>query len=734
MFCGGCAATVERALRRLPGVHEVSVSFLSDSAFVRHEPGRLSPADIAARLADLGYETRAVGSGGSGAAQGAFQRAHAIRLAVAVAFGMWVMLAVVARYFTELPSERFAWWIALASGVLSLPVLAFSGSAFHRLGWRGLRSGVPGMESLILVATVAAVGVSCWNLARGDSDVWFEVPVMLIAFQLIARLGDFGARRRAADAVRAMLDLSPERARRIDLPEGRVRERADGHADRCADERVVEVAVGDLEPGDTIESRAGERFAADGEVTHGTALIDTSLVSGESLPRAIVPGEAVLAGTVNLDGTLRVRVTAAGGERTLDRLAATVGRALNAKSDLMRLIDRVAGALIPLIGASAVVAFALALAGGDGVADATVRALAVLVVSCPCALSLAVPLVVSTSAATAAREGIVLRDAAALERADRIDTVLLDKTGTLTTGELAVVGVIAAPGEREAKVLAVAALAERGSNHPLARAVLRHAREDVPQSIANPADESVSIRHERAGAGVRMTLADGRRLLAGSAAWLAEHDVDPDVVGVRDASCSRVFVAVDTRAIGAIELADTPREDVAALLASLRARGLEPVLASGDTPGAVAALAERFGLPAHAALDPDGKRALIESLQADGRHVAFVGDGLNDAPALAAADLGIATGEASDLARSAAAMSVLHGGLERIDVALRLARRAARTLRRNLALAIGYNALLLPAALLGFLHPVMAVAAMLASSLSVSVSSLALARRGGPPR
>ena len=310
---------------------------------------------------------------------------------------MWVMLAVVARYFTELPDERFEWWIAFVSGVLSLPVLLFSGGPFHRLGWRGLRSGVPGMESLILVATIAAVGVSCWNLARGDGDVWFEVPVMLIVFQLIARLGDFGARRRAADAVRAMLDLSPERARRVDARkrgapatesdsgeaiDAGVRE--NGYAREHTDERVVDVAIGELRRGDTIESHAGERLAADGEVTGGTALIDASLVSGESLPRAVEPGDAVLAGTVNVDGTLRIRVEATDGERTLDRLAATVGRALDAKSDLMRLIDRVAGGLIPLIGAATLFAFALALAGGVAtVADATVRALAVLVVSCP---------------------------------------------------------------------------------------------------------------------------------------------------------------------------------------------------------------------------------------------------------------------------------------------------------------------------------------------------------------
>ena len=427
-----------------------------------------------------------------------------------------------------------------------------------------------------------------------------------------------------------------------------------GGGERLADVAIVELAAGDL-----IESRAGERLAADGTVEHGTALIDTALLSGESLPRPVGSGDAVLAGTMNVDGTLRIRVRAAGGERTLDRLAATVGRALNGKSDLMRMLDRVAGWLIPGIAAAALLAFALALASGESGADALVRALAVLVVSCPCALSLAVPLVVSTAAASAAREGIVLRDAAALERADRLDTVLLDKTGTLTTGRLAVVDVLPEPGATEGEVLALAALAERGSNHPLARAVIEHAarasRPDDDARSREPEPAAVE-RHERAGAGVRVRLADGRVLLAGSARWLADHGVER-VPGSRDPSRSRVLVAVGAdgesgrtgangtiRVIGAIELTDTPREDVSTLLASLRARGLEPVLASGDTAGATAALAERFGLAWHAPLDPDGKRALVESLQERGRRVAFVGDGLNDAPALAAADLGIATG------------------------------------------------------------------------------------------
>lgn len=734
MFCGGCGATIERALRRVPGVQEVSASFLSDSVFVRHDASRVTRQGLTERLAALGYENRLSGSDGASLAANTFQRSHRIRLAVALGFGMWVMLASIARYATELPSESFAWWIALVAGFLSLPVLTVSGGPFFRVGWRGLRAGVPGMESLILVATVAAVSASIAALATDSAEVWFEVPLMLITFQLVARLSDFGARRRAADAVRAVLDLSPERAWLV-----------------AADGEVRSVAVGELVAGDVIESRAGERIAADGDVIDGAALIDRALMSGESLPLAVTTADNVVGGSLNVDGRLRIEVTAACGERTLDRLATTVGCALRGKSDLMRLVDRVAGRLVVIVALAAALAFVLALGAGGTVCDALVRALAVLVVSCPCALSLAAPLVVSATIATAARSGIVLRDPAALENAGRIDTVLLDKTGTLTSGRPSVADVRSATGHTTDDVLALAAWLESDSNHPLARAVVRHALErDAPRAEAALArlgagggdrelDDCVIERHERAGSGVRILLADGTRLLAGSERWLDGHGVGypPSLDGAGGATiggeacnhaCSRVLIALDARAIGVIELMDTPRDGVAALLDSLRCQGLRIVLASGDTPGAVDALATPLGLDWHAGLDPEAKRALVESLQQQARPVAFVGDGLNDGPALALADLGIATGEASDLARGAAAMSVLHGGLDRVDTALWLARRAARVLRQNLLWALFYNAAMLPAAVLGYVHPLMGVLAMAASSVSVSLNSLRLVR------
>ncbi len=705
MFCGGCASTVERALKRLPGVYNVSVSFLNNCAFVTHDPLQVSAGALAKRLATLGYEARPLDESKSDCAQSDYQRAHQIRLGIAIGFGLWVMMASMARYLTELPTERSQWWVALAAGILSLPVLFYSGVPFFRLGWRGLLARAPGMETLILVATVAAVSGSIIELWQGGSHVWFEVPVMLIIFQLMARLTDFGARRRAADAVRSMLDLSPETVRRID---------ATGLKTVTAKELCVD---------DVIESRAGERIAGDGIIILGDALLDTSLLTGESLPESVGVGSDVLAGMLNTNGTIHIRVTASGEQRTLDQLAATVGRALSRKSDLMRLADRVAGWLVPTISAAALIAFLLALLQGDSSSEALARALAVLVVSCPCALSLSVPLVISVTAATAARNGIVLRDPASIEHAAGVDTVMIDKTGTLTEGKLTVSQIVGSPGYDEYAVLRLAAWAVAGSNHPLARAITRHA-DHVLDDLA--VEDRSCPRYERAGSGVRTTCADGSVVIAGSQSWLLEHEVS-DIPLAHDATRSRVLIARNACFVGAVELTETVRSDAVELLTSIRAGGMTPILVSGDTPGCVAEVANRLDLPWHAEVTPEGKRDLVEQYREQGFRVAFVGDGLNDALALAAAEVGIATRDASDLARSAASISILTGGLNRVEGTLSLLRRAAKVLYQNLIWAVVYNAILLPAAVLGFVHPVLAAIAMMLSASSVSINSLRIA-------
>lgn len=706
MFCGGCASTVERALKRQPGVRNVSVSFLSNSAYVLHDPLLITTDDLAKQLGTLGYEGRSLDNAQSDHAQSSFQRAHQIRLAIAIGFGLWVMMASMVRYITELPSELFEWYIALAAGIFSLPVLLYSGMPFFKLGWRGLIARAPGMETLILVATVAALSGSIFELWQGGSHVWFEVPVMLIVFQLVARLTDFGARRRAADAIRSMLDLSPETARRIE-PTG-----------------MKTVAANALKVGEVIESRAGERIAGDGTVVCGDALLDTSLLTGESLPEAVTVGSHVLAGMLNTNATVQLRITAPGDQRALDQLAATVGRTLSRKSDLMRLADRVASWLVPTISVAALIAFLLALLQGDNLSNALGRALAVLVVSCPCALSLAVPLVISVTAATGARNGIVLRDPGSIEHAANIDTVLIDKTGTLTDGKLTVNQVVGSPDYEEDALLGLAAWAVAGSNHPLALAITHHAEQELDYVIAQDQSET---RHEQAGSGVKISCADGSVVVAGSKRWLQENNV-LNVPLPRDATRSRVLIARNSNFVGAIELSDSIRHDASALLNAIRVRGMKPILVSGDTQECVAEVANQLGLPWYAEITPEGKRQLIEQLHEQGRKVAFIGDGLNDALALAAAEVGIATQDASDLAKSAASVSILQNGLNRVEGALQLLRRASSVLRQNLIWAVLYNATLLPAAVLGHVHPIMAAIAMMLSASSVSINSLRLTR------
>lgn len=706
MFCGGCAATVERMLRRVTGVHDVSVSFLSNSAYVKHDPVTVTTETLANKLAALGYEARSLDDSEPVSTASNFQRIHQIRLAVAIGFGMWVMMASIARYLTDLPTDRFEWFVAIAAGVLSLPVLLYSGAPFFRLGWRGLIARAPGMETLILVASVAAVVGSTIELWQGGSHVWFEVPVMLIIFQLIARLTDFGARRRAADAVLSMLDLSPELARRV------------------ASDKIITVSAKSLSVSDVIESRAGERIAGDGIIISGQAQLDTSLLTGESLPQTVSVGSDVYAGMLNTNGTIRIRVTASGGQRTLDQLAVVVGRALNKKSDLMKLADRVAGWLVPTISLAALVAFSLALFQGHSVSEAFARALAVLVVSCPCALSLAVPLVISVTAATGARRGIILRDPASIEYAAKIDTVLIDKTGTLTEGKLNVSQVTAAPPYEQQTLLQLAAWVVSGSNHPLARAIVQHAHTVLENAPINQKSES---REEHAGAGIRLFDDHGSVIIAGSQEWLEGQGV-LEIPDAQDATSSRVLMARDGLFIGAIELSDAVRIDAAALLDAIRALGIEPILLSGDTPGSVAFVGAQLGIDWHAQVTPEGKRNMVEQLQGRGCKVAFVGDGLNDALALATSDIGIATFDASDLARSAASISLVQGGLNRVEETLRLLRRAALVLKQNLIWAVLYNATLLPAAVLGFVHPIMAAAAMMLSATTVSINSLRLTR------
>lgn len=706
MFCGGCAATVERAVRRLPGVHDVSVSFLGDTAIVEHDKALITDSDVRHAITRLGYNTRSVDDPQSARQSNVFEKQLRIRFGVAAGFGLWVMMASMVRLFIDLPTPELRWSVALFSGVVSIPVLSYSAWPFLKLGWLGLRERVPGMDSLILLATLSAVTGSLLSLYNGQSDVWFEVPVMLVTFQLFARLADFGAHRKSTNAVRELLDLSPVKARRLNT---------DGSIDY--------VPLADLVVGDHILSHAGERLCMDGEIIQGEADIDCSLLNGETNPQRSTIGDTVSAGTLNLTGMISIKINAAMGKRRVDVLASAVGRLLNRKSNLMKLADRFAFYLVPALIVVATSVFITMLLTNHSPADALQRALAVLVVSCPCALSLAVPLVVSVTAAKAARNGILLRDASALEDAGKITTVLLDKTGTLTRGKPRIVHAQLSSDWEQSQLVSLVAHAGQGSNHPLMSAIRVASHDETSAANAPPLKQSTEV----AGKGIASVLHNGQQLVAGSRQWLIDSGVTD--ASIMDASraiqqASVVHVAIDTHWVGSLYLADELRADAQKLIKNLRDANKNIMLVSGDRPECVKDVADHLGIEWRAGFSPENKADLVASLNKAGQHVAFVGDGLNDAPALAAAAVGIATGKASDLARSASAMAVLDGGLEKIISALQLSAKAGSVLRQNLVLAVLYNALLLPAAMFGYVHPVMAVLAMLLSVVSVSFNTL----------
>lgn len=720
MFCGGCAATVERAVRRLSGVVDVSVSFLGDTAIVLHNADKISADEVRSAITRLGYESQQVTDTTRPAKPSSFERNLKIRLGVAAGFGLWVMMASMVRLFIELPNDTYARALAIFSGVVALPVLCYSAAPFLRLGWLGIRQRVPGMDSLIFVATLSAVTGSLLTLVNGGSDVWFDVPVMLVIFQLIARIADFGAHRKASCAVRSLLDMTPVQAHRVN---------------KAGKSELVSIAA--IKLGERVQSYAGERLCLDGQIIEGCASLDTALINGEAMPVVSQKGDEVYAGTLNLDGTITLKVTNLPGKRRMDVLAGTVGRLLNQKSNLMKLVDQIAFWLVPvLIAASSCVAGYLMLQG-YAAGEAIERALAVLVVSCPCALSLAIPLVVGSTATQAARQGILLRDASMLEKAQHVDSVLVDKTGTLTEGRPRIVDVQCASGYKSDKLLSIAAIAGADSRHPLMAAIVKRAKTMEEHETPKAGDQmGVEVnyclqekfeRREFAGRGIRCVTACGDTILAGSRLYMRDclvADVATSDKRIQFHEASEVCVAVNGEWIGTIYLRDALRPDAAQLIQSLRQKRMRVILASGDRRQSVALLAQQLDIEWRAQMSPEDKAELVEEQKREGRVVAFVGDGLNDGPALAAAHLGIATGESSDLARSACAMIILDGGLDKVVSALDLSAKSSAVLRSNLVLALAYNSILLPAAVFGFVHPVMAVVAMALSTLSVSINSL----------
>lgn len=732
MSCAACALRIERAIRKVEGVTDVSVNLATRQAQVGFAAGTASRPTIRRAIEGAGYgvlESRPQADAIADRISLERTERRSLRRDLFTASAATLPLLVLGMSHGAIPFAETGTGRALQFALGSI-VLFGPGRRLLRGGLTALRHRSPDMNTLVslgalaawLWSTVATFAPS-W-FAHGEHEtphVYFEAAGAIIAFVLFGKYLETRARWRLGDAVRALHAMVPATAHRIE---------------DAQDSAEVDVPVASLRPGDIVRVRPGERVPADGVVTDGESAVDESMLSGESVPVDKAVGSPVVGGSMNSTGSLVVRIQRTGAETALAQITAAVERAQGSKAPIARFADRASAVFVPVVLVLASTTFAtwwLLDPTWAGVATAVEYMVAVLVIACPCALGLATPAAVAVGAGRGAELGVLFRTGAALEAASHIDAVFLDKTGTLTNGHPSLVAIEPRPGTTTEQLLRVAASVERGSEHPFARAVVEAARERgvrlaiVTDFAATPA------------MGVRGRI-DGADVLVGKADWLAGHGVDvapasAAAIELANRGVTPLLVACDGALSGLLGVADELRVDAADAVLQLRSAGVRVGMLTGDRRAVADAVAAGLGLDEVAAeLLPDDKAARIQAAQAEGRRVAMVGDGVNDAPALAVADLGVAIGTGTDVAAAAADVALLRGGIAGAPVALRLARATMRTIRRNLVWASIYNVLGIPVAAgalagLGIgLSPVYASAAMSLSSVSVLLSSLLLRR------
>jgi Cu+-exporting ATPase len=729
MTCASCARHVEQALAAVDGVRRASVNFAMQAAEVEVEAGRADDTRLVQAVAAVGYglvaRTPALAAATTAAGSSAVEAAERrdLRRSLLVAAAATLPLLVLAMSHGAIPGTDGPWslWVQMALGTL---VVFGPGSRFLRLGLRAARAGRTDMNTLVALGVLAAWGASTAALLLpgfGHGHVWFEAAAAIVTFVLLGKVLEARARRRLGDAVRALHTLVPEHATRLG-----------------SDGRAARVAVADLRPGDVVVVRPGERLPADGRVVAGGSSVDEALLTGESAPVDKLVGDRVHGGTQNLHGALHVRLDRTGAETALARIAAAVAEAQGSRAPSAAFADRVSAVFVPVVLGLAAVTFLAWWWFGSGdraFAVAVEHAVAVLVIACPCALGLATPAAVAVGAGRGAELGILFRNGAALEAASQVDSVFVDKTGTLTAGKPVLASTVTANGVAADELIATAAAVEAGSEHPVAHAVVTAAhtrRLPLPAATGFVASPARGVQASVEGAAVRV----------GTAAWLqslgvAMGSADEFAAGMAERGETPLFVASGTRLLGALGVVDRLLDAAPAAVAALRAQGLTVTMLTGDRLPVARAVAEAVGgIHYEAQLLPADKAARIAAARAAGHRVAMVGDGINDAPALAAADVGMAVGTGSDLAAAAADVVLLRGGVDQVPPALALARATMATVRRNLLWASLYNLLGIPLAAgvghgLGWsLSPMFASAAMSLSSVSVLLSSLALRRFG----
>jgi Cu+-exporting ATPase len=712
MTCASCAGRVERALRAVPGVAEASVNLASEQATLR----LLLPVEdavLAAALAEAGYRLAASAEDGAAEPLAAEAKLRAQRRDLVIA-GLLAAPFLIGMLGMPLGQDWMPnGWVQLG---LALPMQFWFGARFYRAAWAAVRAGTGNMDLLVAIGTSAAFGLSLVLLLQhggGHSHaLYFEAAVVVILFVMLGKHLEARARRGTGAALRALLDLRPRSARLL-APDGTERE----------------VPAASLVVGDAVVLRPGESVPVDGLVEQGEAGVDESALTGESRAVEKSPGDRLATGTVVLDGRLVLRATAVGGDTTLARVAALVAAAQASRAPVQKLVDRVAAIFVPVVLLIAAGTLAYWLWAGAGTEAALLHAVAVLVIACPCALGLATPAAIMAGTGAAARAGILLRDAEAIERGQGITLVAFDKTGTLTEGRPRLAALHPGPGVAAQDALAWAAALQSGSEHPLARAVLAAFAEAAPGALP----PTITSFRALPGRGVE-GVADGARLTLGSPRMLAESGMPEGPLAeaaTQEAAAGRslAWLVGSGRVLALLAFEDALKPGAAGAIAALRDMKVEVAMLSGDGPAAAGAAARALGIArVEAEVLPQHKLEAIARWQAEGARVAMVGDGVNDAPALASADLGIAMGTGTDVAMAASGITLMRGDPALVPAALDITRRTYRKLQENLAWAFAYNLLGIPLAAAGLLSPPFAGAAMALSSVSVLGNALLLSR------
>jgi Cu+-exporting ATPase len=713
MTCVACATRIEKVLNQFPGV-EAAVNFASETARVRYVPGLATPELLAGAIRKAGYEASERVE--ANAAEEKARRADAYRAElrlfwISVALSLPLLLQMFSM-FGQAHTELLPRWLQLA---LATPVQFWIGRRFYVGGYKALRGGGANMDVLIALGTTMAYGLSAIVTLLGlhHQHVYFEASAVIITLVLMGKLLEARAKLRTSAAIEALIRLQPKTAR----------------VER--DGALVEVPVGSMQIGDLFVVRPGESIPVDGLISTGESGVDESMLTGESLPVGKRPGDKVFAGTLNQQGLLRCRAEGVGAATMLAGIIRLVREAQGTKAPIQRLADRVAGVFVPVVVAISALTFALWWGIGGDLAPALVNAVAVLVIACPCALGLATPTAIMVGTGRGAQVGVLVKNAVALEQAEKIRTLIVDKTGTLTEGKPVVTDVVPAAGFSTRDLVAAAASLESGSAHPLAHAVLEHAQE-LHLALA-PMRDFRSVT----GMGVQAVLdvaalGGEQTLLLGAPAFLTQSGLTIDAAAIRPlVEQGKTVIAVGGagRALGYLAIADKLRPSSREAVAKLKRMGIDVVMLTGDNAATAKAIAEAAGVSTYRAqVLPGEKAAAVAEFKTEGRVVGMVGDGVNDAPALAAADVSFAIGAGSDVALEAADIALMRNDLVSVVDAISLSRATLGKIRQNLFFAFIYNVLGIPLAAAGMLNPVIAGAAMALSSVSVVSNSLLLRR------